>query len=72
MSRIWTGISYNWPAASTQAITFVGPMSNLAAVAEFEKLHPHEDLVALIPGDHHHALTYPLTKWTGKDDPEGS
>ena len=71
MQKIWTGISYNWAAATTQAIVFVGPMSNLAAAGQFEKLHPHEDLVALVPGSHQHTLTFPLTKWSGRE-PEGS
>ena len=71
MQKIWTAISYNWKLAKTQAIVFVGPMSNLAAVGQFEEQHPAEDLVALVSGNHEHALTYPLTKWSGRE-PEGS
>jgi hypothetical protein len=71
MQKIWTGISYNWKLAKTHAIVFVGPMSNLAAAGQFEEQHPAEDLVALVPGEHQHTLTFPLTKWSGRE-PEGS
>ncbi len=64
MQKIWTAISYNWKAAKTNAIVFVGPMSNLAAAGQFEEEHPYEDLVALVPGNHCHTLTFPLTKWS--------
>ena len=39
-------------------------MSNLAAAGQFEEEHPYEDLVALVPGNHCHTLTFPLTKWS--------
>jgi hypothetical protein len=71
MQKIWTAISYNWKLAKTQAVVFVGPMSNLAAAGKFEELHPAEDLVALVPGNHEYTLTFPLTKWSGKAS-EGS
>ena len=72
MSKIWTAICYNWSAAKTSRIIFIGSPDGTAAKVEFEAEHPAEDLVALVPGDHTWALTFPLTKWSGREGTEGS
>jgi hypothetical protein len=72
MAKIWTAISYNWSAATTSRIVFTASHDGDVAREEFESTHPAEDLVALVPGSHEWTLTYPLTKWTGREDIEGS
>ena len=65
MSKPWTAISYNWSAGRTMKIVFHGANDPKIAKQEFENQYPKEDLVALIPGSHDHATTYPLNNFKG-------
>ncbi len=48
----WTSISYSWVNSKTQAFSFLASDNPDCAAMKFEKLHPRENLLALIPGDH--------------------
>ena len=64
MSKIWTAVSYNWSSGTTQIQSFTAPADSVRAKDHFEDEWPHEDLLALIPGEHAgHSNSYPLTKW---------
>ena len=65
MSKPWTAISYNWEAGNSHKIVFTASADSTRAKEEFEEQYPREDLVALIPGIHDWAITYPLTNFSG-------
>ena len=48
----WTGISYNWIDFKTRASSFLASINPDAAALKFQELHPRENLLALVPGDH--------------------
>jgi len=61
MTKVWTAISYNWILGQTHVTIFRSAFDSTLALAEFEKLYPGEDLIALVPGQHDAVRSYPLT-----------
>jgi hypothetical protein len=50
--QVWTSVSYNWIDFETRASPFLAESDPEAAATKFRKLHPRENLLALIPGEH--------------------
>ena len=48
----WTSISYDWVNFKTRAFSFLASTDPDCAAIKFEELHPRENLLALVPGDH--------------------
>ena len=48
----WTSISYNWINFRTRALSFLASVDPDYAAIKFQELHPSENLLALVPGDH--------------------
>ena len=48
----WTGISYDWIDFKTRVSSFLAPVDPDNAAMKFHELHPRQNLLALVPGDH--------------------
>ena len=50
--QIWTSVSYDWIDFETRSGPFLAETDPELAAIKFQKLHPRENLLALIPGEH--------------------
>ena len=50
--QVWTSVSYDWINFETRSAPFLAEIDPELAAIKFQKLHPRENLLALIPGEH--------------------